>query len=200
MLPSLKPLVGAGLVLALGASVPIAFVHAQDRPDGEQLFETCLGCHGIEGYKNNYPTYKVPKLGGQNRQYVIDALSAYQDGKRPHATMQAQAHSLSKGAMRAIAAYLSGVTEVDGDAQGAAPTAAATCTACHGLAGKATAPNFPNLAGQHEDYLKHALEAYRSGERVNAIMAGFAAQLDDETIAALAAYYSMQDGLVTVER
>ena len=30
---------------------------------GRELGYTCLGCHGIEGYRNAYPSYRVPKLG-----------------------------------------------------------------------------------------------------------------------------------------
>ena len=77
----------------------------------------------------------------------------------------------------------------------------ATCAACHGEAGIATDPQWPNLAGQYEDYLVHSLEAYRSGARQNAVMQGFAAQLSDQDIEDLAAYFSAQDGtLVTAPR
>ena len=37
-----------------------------DPEAGRELGYTCLGCHGIEGYRNAYPSYRVPKLGGQN--------------------------------------------------------------------------------------------------------------------------------------
>ena len=78
----------------------------------------------------------------------------------------------------------------------------ATCVACHGEAGIATAPQWPNLAGQYTDYLEHALQAYRSGARQNAVMQGFAAQLSDEDIEDLAAYFSAQGAtpLVTAPR
>ena len=78
----------------------------------------------------------------------------------------------------------------------------ATCVACHGEAGIATAPQWPNLAGQYTDYLEHALLAYRSGARQNAVMQGFAAQLTDEDIEDLAAYFSAQEvtPLVTAPR
>ena len=77
----------------------------------------------------------------------------------------------------------------------------ATCAACHGEAGIATAGQWPNLAGQYEDYLVHSLEAYRSGARQNAVMQGFAAQLSDRDIEDLAAYFSAQTGtLVTAPR
>ena len=78
----------------------------------------------------------------------------------------------------------------------------ATCVACHGAEGIATAPQWPNLAGQYTDYLEHALQAYRSGNRQNAIMQGFAAQLSDQDIEDLAAYFSAQEvtPLVTAPR
>ena len=75
-----------------------------------------------------------------------------------------------------------------------------TCHACHGADGLAIAPNYPKLAGQHEAYLVYALRQYRSGERKNAIMAGFATGLSDEDIADLAAFYAGLDGLTTPSR
>ncbi len=69
------------------------------------------------------------------------------------------------------------------------------CEACHGMDGKSILPEYPNLAGQHEDYLVKALKDYRSGARTNAIMAGFAATLNDQDIEDLAAWYASQEGL-----
>lgn len=94
----------AGLALAL-AALPVA---AQgDAQNGKVLFYTCTGCHGIEDYKNAYPTYRVPKVGGQNEQYLVAALKAYKAGDRKHPTMQAQAESFSEQQIADIAAYLS---------------------------------------------------------------------------------------------
>lgn len=72
---------------------------------------------------------------------------------------------------------------------------AAVCEACHGPDGKSIAPIYPNLAGQHEDYLVKALADYRAGRRTNAIMAPMAANLSDQDIEDLAAWYASQDGL-----
>jgi cytochrome c553 len=70
------------------------------------------------------------------------------------------------------------------------------CAACHGPAGaKPLTPDYPLLAGQHEDYLKHTLKSYKSGKRKNAIMNGMAAPLSKQDIADLAAYFSKQQGL-----
>ncbi|MDV5141298.1 c-type cytochrome [Chimaeribacter arupi] len=72
---------------------------------------------------------------------------------------------------------------------------AVACMACHGQDGKATAPIYPNLAGQQQDYLEAALHAYKSGDRSAgqaAIMSGYAADLSDQDISDLAAYYAAQ--------
>ncbi len=41
-----------------------ATAHAGDPEAGKIGAYTCTGCHGIPGYKNDYPTSHVPKLGG----------------------------------------------------------------------------------------------------------------------------------------
>ncbi|OFZ92186.1 MAG: cytochrome C [Betaproteobacteria bacterium RIFCSPLOWO2_12_FULL_62_58] len=71
-----------------------------------------------------------------------------------------------------------------------------TCAACHGPDGNSQAPDFPKLAGQHEDYLVKTLNDYKSGARKNAIMAPQTASLSKRDIADLAAFYSQQKGLV----
>lgn len=74
---------------------------------GKQLTYTCQGCHGIVGYKNAYPNYHVPKIGGQAAPYLVNAINEYQQGNRKHPTMQAQAESFSAQDIADIAAYLS---------------------------------------------------------------------------------------------
>lgn len=77
-------------------------------PDkGKVLTYTCQGCHGIPGYKNAYPSFRVPKIGGQSSQYLTQALVEYRQGKRKHPTMQAQAQSFSDQDIADISAFLS---------------------------------------------------------------------------------------------
>ncbi|MGH8455321.1 MAG: c-type cytochrome, partial [Nevskiales bacterium] len=57
-------------------------------------------------YTNVYPTYHVPKLGGQSADYFVSALKAYKNGDRNHPTMHAQAASLSEQDMADIAAFI----------------------------------------------------------------------------------------------
>jgi cytochrome c553 len=69
------------------------------------------------------------------------------------------------------------------------------CSACHGADGVSTIPAFPKLAGQHRDYLYQALKDYKAGKRKNPIMAGQMANLSEQDMADLAAYFSAQRGL-----
>ena len=68
---------------------------AGDIEAGKDSAATCMGCHGAPGIRNAYPVFRVPKLGGQQEQYLVVALKAYQSGERSHPTMQAQAGSLT---------------------------------------------------------------------------------------------------------
>ncbi len=72
---------------------------------GRLKAETCLGCHAAPTAQNIYPTYRVPKVGGQHAAYIISSLKDYRDGKRPHRTMHANAWSLSDQDIEDIAAY-----------------------------------------------------------------------------------------------
>jgi cytochrome c553 len=69
------------------------------------------------------------------------------------------------------------------------------CAACHGYNGVSEVTGFPILAGQHRDYLVHALNAYKSGKRKNPVMAEQVKNLSETDIADLAAYFSSQKKL-----
>lgn len=102
-------LLGVALATAFFAT---ASVHAEgDKAAGRKLIYTCAGCHGVPGYTNAYPQYPVPKIAGQNEQYIVNALHGYQNGERKHPTMGAQAQSLSDTDIQNIAAYLSSLAK-----------------------------------------------------------------------------------------
>ena len=69
----------------------------------------------------------------------------------------------------------------------------AVCVACHGTNGISPNPQWPNLAGQKDQYLILSLKAYRDGDRQNALMSPIAQGLSDEDIENLAAYYASLD-------
>jgi len=66
---------------------------------------------------------------------------------------------------------------------------AAACVGCHGANGQGVPPN-PALKGKTEDELVEAMKDYKSGKRNNAVMKAFAAQLNDQDVQNLAAYYA----------
>ena len=73
------------------------------------------------------------------------------------------------------------------------------CAACHGADGNSPVPDFPRLAGQHRDYLAKALRDYKSGQRKNAIMQGFAGALTKDDIENLAAWYAAQPAVLSAK-
>jgi cytochrome c553 len=179
--------------LTIAALVAPGLAAAGDAARGAKLAYTCHGCHGIPNYKNAYPVYSVPKLGGQHAAYLVVALKEYASGDRNHPTMHAHAVTMSEQDMQDITAYLTGQElKATGRAVGTAPKAGQTCVACHGSDGVGILPEYPNLAGQQADYIEQALHSYRSGSRKNAIMAGMAGALTEQDIKELATYYSSQ--------
>lgn len=199
----LRPFTFVFLATLLLAAAPPA--NAQDgapngRDDAPVLVYSCLGCHGIEGYRNAYPSFRVPKIGGQKREYLATALKAYRADTREHPTMQAQGSDLSDQDIDELAAWFAGAeaakdTVTSDDIAGI--DAAATCLACHGAGSEGVTPTPPALSGQHEDYLVHSLRQYRDGKRSGNVMNAFAANLSDQDMARIARFYSRREGLTT---
>jgi cytochrome c553 len=184
----------AGICLTLNGQA----VHAAgDAQEGKKKSYTCVGCHGIQGYSNAFPTYAVPKLGGQHPDYIVAALKAYQNGSRRHGSMEGNSSSMTEQDLQNIAAYLSNFRSVnENNAVTGNPTAgktkAATCAGCHGEDGNSEDPNNPRLAGQYESYLVKVLHEYKTGARKNAIMNGMVGSLSEEDIKDVSAYYASQ--------
>ena len=94
-------------------------------------------------------------------------------------------------AMTFAAAALLATTAVSaGDAEAGKAKANTVCAACHGANGISAIPNYPNLNGQKEAYLKKAMTDFKTGARKDPTMSAMAAPLTDDDIANLAAYYS----------
>ena len=192
---------GQLVVLLLTSALFARAAIAEGEPErGETLAYTCLGCHGVAGYRNAYPSYRVPKLGGQKAAYLIIALQGYRDGVRKHPTMTAHASSLSDQDIEDTAAYLaslSNATVAAGGSTGTSFEPAQTCVACHGQNGISLSPSWPTLAGQHEDYLVHSLNQYRDGTRQDVVMSPMVAEMTDDTVEQLAEYFAGLEGLET---
>ena len=162
---------------------------AADTARGAKLAYTCHGCHGIPNYKNAYPIYNVPKLGGQHVAYMVAALKEYKAQDRAHPTMHAQAVTFR---MRTWRRYRrrprgNGAETARAEAVGTAPKAGADLaspamerTAWASCRSTATWPASTRTTSSTR------LRNYKSGVRKNAIMAGMAAALTEKDIKELA--------------
>ncbi len=108
-----KRLLNSAIVVTLGMGMIVATgARAEgDAKAGSVKAIPCMGCHAIPGYSNVYPTYHVPRVGGQHPEYIVAALKAYKARERSHPTMQAQAATLSEDDMKDIAAFFSSKPE-----------------------------------------------------------------------------------------
>jgi len=188
------------LVLALSTALD---AHADGNAQrGKVLAYTCHGCHGVPDYRNAFPNYSVPKLGGQNAQYLVNALGAYAGGDRAHQTMHSQAATLSEQDRDDIAVYLqSEVVPPGSPVIGTPPPATQTCVSCHGANGaKTISPEYPILAAQQPDYIVQALHEYKTGKRKNPIMAGIIAGVDEKDFEAIAQFFGQQPGLCSTDQ
>jgi len=93
-----------------------------------------------------------------------------------------------------ISIVLAASTAQAGGDAAAGKDKAAACVACHGEAGISVAPIYPNIGGQYANYLLHSLQAYKSGDRQNAIMQGMVAALSEQDMEDLAAHFSSLEG------
>ena len=190
------------MLLALGlTALSSVSVQAADVEAGKNAFETCRGCHTSPGASNVYPTYYVPKVGGQAAAYTVAALTAYKTSNRPHRTMMANTYDFSEKTIEDIAAYLA--TATNGSAKAIAnggnakngKELAVACMACHN--DDADSSN-PILSGQHANYMERAMQEYQSGKRKNALMQSMVQGLSEDEIKDIAAYFTSQKGLTTV--
>jgi len=77
----------------------------------------------------------------------------------------------------------------DGDAA-AGEAKAAICAACHGADGNSVVPQWPKLAGQHNDYLERQFALIKSGARPVPEMTGIVAAISEEDMVDIAAWFS----------
>jgi cytochrome c553 len=99
----------------------------------------------------------------------------------------------------ALAAFAAPAGVAAADLAAGKAKAAEVCAACHGADGNSATADFPRIGGQYADYLAKALRDYKSGQRKNAIMAGFAQALSKQDVENLAAYYAAQPPTVSAK-
>jgi len=184
---------------------------ATSAPFSQQALRTkieyCKTCHGLsaEGYHGFYP---IPRLAGQQTQYIENQLHAYIEGRRKNSYMYNVAHVLSPQMQMALAKHFSALNPrplvsasralvatgktiyEEGDPNANVPA----CMACHGGDAKGH-EEIPRLAGQLPDYIVNKLvnwnkERGQDPKRpdISAIMLPTSHNLTKSQIQAVAAY------------
>jgi len=195
----------ARLMLVTSLALSSLSVVAQDKkPDlakGEASYAVvCVACHGADG---NSGAPENPKLAGQHPQYLVKQLQEFKSGKRNNAIMKGFATALSDDDMVNIAYWLASKQPKPGFAKdkalvslgekiyrgGIAERKIAACAGCHSPNGAGIPAQYPRLSGQHADYSRTQLTAFRDGIRLNnAQMTSVAARLNDRDIRAVSDY------------
>jgi cytochrome c553 len=198
-----KLLVSLLLMLGLAGAARAADVVVGDPAAGQAKTAVCGACHGPDG---NSMAPNFPKLAGQGQRYLLKQLHEIKDGKRVVLEMTGLLNNSSDQDLADMAAYFSGqrgsvgAANADLVARGEAlfrggklDQGLPACTGCHSPNGAGNPPaGFPHLGGQHADYIKKQLTAFREGERTNdgdtMVMRSIAAKLSNKDIEALSAY------------
>jgi len=167
---------------------------AQDAAAGKEKAAVCGACHGADG---NSTIAQYPILAGQNARYIYLQLRDFNKKRRQDPLMSPMAANLSAKDMLDLAAYFSmqkpNRQNARGDAaridEGRKIADAALCPMCH-LGGFSGQNEVPVVAGQHYDYIKKQLLAFRARERTNdaGSMTAYMSNVTEEQIEALAAY------------
>lgn len=97
---------GLGALLTVGLATSATADLKGSAEAGAKKNSMCIGCHGIPDYKTAYPVlYRVPKIAGQNLEYLVAALNAYKSGDRNHPSMVAIAKTLTDQDIADLAAF-----------------------------------------------------------------------------------------------
>lgn len=195
------------ICILMGFSAPS--IAQGDAEKGKAKSVACGACHGADG---NSLISINPKLAGQHANYLVKQLTEFKlasqtGGKegRNNAVMNGMAAALSEQDILDIAAYFSSQTSSASEtpedsvelgtklyAGGDLERGITACIACHGPRGNGTSlSGFPDISGQHADYIKSQLNAFRSGDRnnsLNGMMEDIAKKMTDKDIEVLSNY------------
>lgn len=194
-------LLAAALAAPAAAAEPAPAKAPPDVKKGESIAGgVCAACHSADGSRGSPAN---PILQGQHPEYLAKQLAEFKAGVRKNPIMQGIAASLSEADMKNVSAFYAGKQAKAGFAKnkelaargeriyrgGIADKQVPACAGCHSPSGAGIPAQYPRLAGQHADYTKAQLAAFRAGARANsAQMTAIAARLSDKEIDALSDY------------
>lgn len=169
---------------------------------GKEKSQTCAACHGVDG---NSTTPMWPKLAGQHETYIVKQLIDFKSGARENAQMSPMAAPLTDQDIEDLAAYYASQEVKMGKADPAAvelgqkvyragniEAGVPACMACHGPTGRGNpAAGYPSLSGQHAEYTKNQLNAFRQDVRSNdknEVMRTIVDRMTDDEISTVAEF------------
>jgi quinohemoprotein ethanol dehydrogenase len=171
----------------------------------------CARCHAFNGGSDGSGAF--PRIAGQSAFYLSEQLRSFSSGVRLNAIMSPVAKALSEDDISDVAAYYAGTTApflpladtasaalvAQGERlakTGNAAKGIPGCVNCHGADGAGQPPTIPYLGGQYGHYISFELKMWQRGFRNTShpVMRLFAKRLDDQEVAALAAYYQQLRG------
>lgn len=212
----MKTLTSLLSVLAAATVLPAAAQNTASGNAGQQIANSgagngvaaCASCHGAKGEGNAAANF--PRIAGQSQAYLEHQLESFANGSRSNPVMTPIAKGLNKQQIEAVSAYYATLAAPASTPASAQPASqrgrtlatvgdskidVQACANCHGPGGSGEAPTYPYLGGQHANYLKAALQAWKNGSRNNdptGQMQTIAKRLSDGDIDALAGYYAAQ--------
>jgi cytochrome c553 len=174
----------------------------------------CAQCHAFNGASDG--TGAFPRIAGQSSSYLAAQLRDFASNVRANAVMSPIAKALTPGDLADVAAYYAALdppflplsnpdpalikageqlAKVGSEARGIQ-----ACDNCHGPGGAGEPPAIPYLAGQYAPYIAFEVRMWQRGYRKNSpdMMADVAKLLNDQEIAALAAYYQQARGAAEI--
>jgi cytochrome c553 len=198
-----------GLLICLFLGFSTSAVAQGDAENGKSKSVTCGACHGADG---NSAIAMNPKLAGQHANYLVKQLTEFKlasqtggNEGRNNAVMNGMSAALTEQDILDLAAYYSSQEATSGETSenvveqgnklyigGDLERGITACIACHGPKGNGTSlSGFPDISGQHSEYISAQLKAFRSGDRANSLngmMADIAKRMTDKDIEVISNY------------
>jgi cytochrome c553 len=183
--------------------VILDIIEAGDADRGAELAEEakCSKCHGEAGIAEDDET---PSIAGQVPAYQFKQLLDYKTRTRESRDMYKKVRRMSLQDLADLSAHFA-TLPAEPPAGTVEPPLLVTrgdedrlllpCSVCHGENGEGMGFQVPALAGQKIDHFVETMTAFRDGDRENdeyGRMRFIAAQLSEDEIAAIAAYYAAE--------
>jgi cytochrome c553 len=174
----------------------------------------CAQCHAFNGASDGSGAF--PRIAGQSSYYLAKQLRDFSSDVRVNAIMSPIAKALTPNDIADVAAYYAGLDAAFLPLRNSAPALVTAgeqlatvgsairrvqaCNNCHGPGGAGEPPAIPYLGGQYASYIALELQMWQRGFRKNSPneMAQVAKELNDQEIAAVAAYYQQVRGSAEV--